>query len=140
MNRTYATYKHLYISLFLLTIFGPIYHGPPGPIIRIHTKTKFTYSSVFIKSVFSPDHCCSPVKGQEERKKRTEHGSDARRKIIRENGARHNHHVGIENELFEPQSHFRDKLLTFYISNLSPKQDCGPEIDPFRAKTAVSPG
>ena len=25
----YDTLKHLHISLFLLTIFGPIYYGPP---------------------------------------------------------------------------------------------------------------
>ena len=29
LNRSYGTHKHLYISLFLLTIFGPIYYGPP---------------------------------------------------------------------------------------------------------------
>ena len=29
VNRTYARHKNLYIQLFLLTIFGPIYHGPP---------------------------------------------------------------------------------------------------------------
>ena len=29
LNRTYGTHKSLYISLVLLTIFGPIYYGPP---------------------------------------------------------------------------------------------------------------
>ena len=29
LKRTYGTYKNLYISLFFLTIFGPIYYGPP---------------------------------------------------------------------------------------------------------------
>ena len=29
LNRTYSTHKNLYISLFLLTIYGPIYYGPP---------------------------------------------------------------------------------------------------------------
>ena len=29
VNRTYGTNKNLYTSLFLLTIFGPIYYGPP---------------------------------------------------------------------------------------------------------------
>ena len=29
VNRTYGTHKKLYISLFLLTIFGPTYYGPP---------------------------------------------------------------------------------------------------------------
>ena len=29
LNRTYGTYKNLYISLFLLTIVCPIYYGPP---------------------------------------------------------------------------------------------------------------
>ena len=29
LNRTYGTYKHLYISLFLLTRFGPIYSRAP---------------------------------------------------------------------------------------------------------------
>ena len=29
VNRTYGTHKNLYIYLFLLTIFGPIYYGPP---------------------------------------------------------------------------------------------------------------
>ena len=29
LNRTYGTHKNLYISLFLSTIFGPIYYGPP---------------------------------------------------------------------------------------------------------------
>ena len=29
LNRTYGTDKKLYISLFLPTIFGPIYYGPP---------------------------------------------------------------------------------------------------------------
>ena len=29
VNRTYGTHKNLYISLFSLTIFGPIYYGPP---------------------------------------------------------------------------------------------------------------
>ena len=29
INRTYGTYTNLYISLFLLNIFGPIYYGPP---------------------------------------------------------------------------------------------------------------
>ena len=29
LNRTYGTHKNLYKSLFLLTIFGPIYYGPP---------------------------------------------------------------------------------------------------------------
>ena len=29
LNRTYGEYKNLYISLILLTIFGPIYYGPP---------------------------------------------------------------------------------------------------------------
>ena len=28
VNRTYGTHKKLYIFLFLLTKFGPIYHGP----------------------------------------------------------------------------------------------------------------
>ena len=30
LNRTYGTLKNLYISLFLPTIFGPIYCGPPS--------------------------------------------------------------------------------------------------------------
>ena len=29
LNRTYVKHKNLYISLFLLTIVGPIYYGPP---------------------------------------------------------------------------------------------------------------
>ena len=29
VNRTYDTHKNLYIYLFLLTMFGPIYYGPP---------------------------------------------------------------------------------------------------------------
>ena len=29
VNRTYRTHNNLYISLFLLTTFGPIYCGPP---------------------------------------------------------------------------------------------------------------
>ena len=29
LNRTYGTHKKLYISPFLLTIFGPTYYGPP---------------------------------------------------------------------------------------------------------------
>ena len=29
LNRTYGTHKNLYISLFLLTTFGPVYYGPP---------------------------------------------------------------------------------------------------------------
>ena len=29
VNRTYGRYKNLYIYLFLLTIYGPIYCGPP---------------------------------------------------------------------------------------------------------------
>ena len=29
LNRTCGTDKNLYISLFLLTRFGPIYYGPP---------------------------------------------------------------------------------------------------------------
>ena len=29
LNRTYGTHRNLSISLFLLTIFGPIYSGPP---------------------------------------------------------------------------------------------------------------
>ena len=29
LNKTYGTHKNLYVSLFLLTIFGPIYYGPP---------------------------------------------------------------------------------------------------------------
>ena len=29
LNRTYGTDNNLYISIFLLTIFGPIYYGPP---------------------------------------------------------------------------------------------------------------
>ena len=29
LNRTYGTYKKLYMSLFLPTIFDPIYYGPP---------------------------------------------------------------------------------------------------------------
>ena len=29
LNRTYGKHKHLYISLFLLTTFGPIYYGLP---------------------------------------------------------------------------------------------------------------
>ena len=28
-NRTYGTHKNLYISLFLRTIFGPVYYDPP---------------------------------------------------------------------------------------------------------------
>ena len=28
LNRTYGLYKNLYISLFLLTIFGPVYYDP----------------------------------------------------------------------------------------------------------------
>ena len=28
LNRTYGKHKKLYISLFLLTTFGPIYYGP----------------------------------------------------------------------------------------------------------------
>ena len=29
VNSTYGTHKNLFIYLFLLTIFGPIYYGPP---------------------------------------------------------------------------------------------------------------
>ena len=29
INRTYGTHKKLYISLVLLTVFGPINYGPP---------------------------------------------------------------------------------------------------------------
>ena len=29
VNRTYGGHKKLYIHLFLLTVFGPIYHRPP---------------------------------------------------------------------------------------------------------------
>ena len=29
VNRTYGTHKNLNISLFLLTIFGPVNYGPP---------------------------------------------------------------------------------------------------------------
>ena len=29
LNRTYGTHKNIYVSLFLLTILGPIYYGPP---------------------------------------------------------------------------------------------------------------
>ena len=29
LNRTYGTYDNLYIWLFLGTIFGPVYSGPP---------------------------------------------------------------------------------------------------------------
>ena len=29
VNRTYGVHKKLHIYLFLLTIFGPIYYGPP---------------------------------------------------------------------------------------------------------------
>ena len=29
VNRTYGTHKNLYIYLFLLTLLGPIYYGPP---------------------------------------------------------------------------------------------------------------
>ena len=29
LNRIYGAHKNLYISLFLLTVFGPIYYGPP---------------------------------------------------------------------------------------------------------------
>ena len=29
VNRTYGTHKNLHVHLFLLTIFGPIYYGPP---------------------------------------------------------------------------------------------------------------
>ena len=29
VNRTYGSYKNIYNYLFLLTIFGPIYYGPP---------------------------------------------------------------------------------------------------------------
>ena len=29
VNRIYGTHKNLYIYLFLITIFGPIYYGPP---------------------------------------------------------------------------------------------------------------
>ena len=28
VNRTYCTHKKLYIYVFILTIFGPIYYGP----------------------------------------------------------------------------------------------------------------
>ena len=28
-GRTYGTHENLYISIFLLTIFGYIYYGPP---------------------------------------------------------------------------------------------------------------
>ena len=30
VDRTYRIHKNLYIYLFLLTIFGPIYYGPPS--------------------------------------------------------------------------------------------------------------
>ena len=29
VNRTYGGHKNLYINLFLLTIFGPVYYRPP---------------------------------------------------------------------------------------------------------------
>ena len=29
VNRTYGTHKNLYIYVLLLTVFGPIYYGPP---------------------------------------------------------------------------------------------------------------
>ena len=29
LNRTYGTHENQYISLILLTIFGPAYYGPP---------------------------------------------------------------------------------------------------------------
>ena len=28
LNRTYGTHKNLYISLFILPLFGPLYYGP----------------------------------------------------------------------------------------------------------------
>ena len=37
LNRTYGKHKHLYISLFLLTIFGPIYLKSPV-ILNISKK------------------------------------------------------------------------------------------------------
>ena len=33
VKRTYGMHKNLYISLFLLTRFGPIYYGPPHVLV-----------------------------------------------------------------------------------------------------------
>ena len=49
VNRTYDTHKKLYISLFLLTIFGPIYYGPPylyAIITWMHVRFPFYEVSV----------------------------------------------------------------------------------------------
>ena len=37
LNRTYSTYKNLYILLFLLSIFGPIYCSPPVILYTLYT-------------------------------------------------------------------------------------------------------
>ena len=46
LNRTCGTHKILYISIFLSTILGPIYHGPPYAFF-------VAWSNLFFSSTFS---------------------------------------------------------------------------------------
>ena len=39
--RTSRPHKKLYISLFLLTIFGPIYYAPPGIVAWLHRARRY---------------------------------------------------------------------------------------------------
>ena len=37
LNRTYGEHKNLYVSLFVPTMFGPIYYGPPRYILYVYS-------------------------------------------------------------------------------------------------------
>ena len=68
VNRTCGTHNNLCFSLFLQSIFGPIYYGPPvilrgGIINRAYgTDKHLYYSAVFTITMFGPIYyACPPV-------------------------------------------------------------------------------
>ena len=52
LKRTYDTDEHLYISLLLLTIFGPI-HYHTVPVVMVEKKTR---ACVYVLLIFSRDN------------------------------------------------------------------------------------
>ena len=61
LNRTYGTYKILCISLFLLTMFGPIYYGPPYYCSRSYRL--YGYGSSHPATWDAVDHTSSGTDG-----------------------------------------------------------------------------
>ena len=78
LNRTYGTPKNLHISLFLPTIFGPIYYGPPQECEEYIWPVAAIYSAgvvgwlIHTRTMIERNHyCCTGINRTRVRPSRT---------------------------------------------------------------------